>query len=141
MVAHREVELARGAHVLEHHVVVLAARRHPVDDQVRQRALGGGERLVGLGLRRLGGLDLGGQLLAVGQQLGALVAARLADLLAQLTLLGTQRVGPPDGLPAPLVGGQQRIHGTRVLAAGPLRGAQRFRVVTKQFQVDHSKTA
>ena len=55
----------RFADGVEHHEVVLAAGGHAVDDDVRDRHVGRGERLLGLGLLDLGGLDLLGEFLGL----------------------------------------------------------------------------
>ena len=66
---------ARLADGVEHDEVVLAAGRDAVDDHVGDRHVRCGERLFGLGLLGLGGLDLLGELLGVRQQRGPLVGA------------------------------------------------------------------
>ena len=139
MVPDLEVELVRGADVLEHHEVVLATRRGFGLDDVRDLLLGAQQLGVGLGLLGLGLLDLGGEVLGAGQQLVALLALGLADLLAELLLLGAQRVGSGHRGPATLVGGEQRVHEGRVLTSGALRGAHGLRVIAKRLEVDHSR--
>ncbi len=137
MVQRLEVELAGLADVLEHDVVVLAALGgvgvHDVGDgavQLGQLRLGG----VLLGLR---GLDLGGQLLALGQQRLALLALGPADLLAEQLLLAPQRVRPGDGGTSAFVRGQQRVDHRLVLTARSLRRTDGFGVLAHCLQVDH----
>jgi len=55
--------------------------------------MGRGESLFVIGLPHLGGLDLLGEFLGLCQQARSLVGRRLAHLLADGLLLGTQVVG------------------------------------------------
>ena len=80
-------EVARGAVLGEHDVVVLAAGRRLVGRGVGDRVDRVAPVLLGLGLRGLGGLHVGGERLGAGQQVGLLVALGLRDQLAELLLL------------------------------------------------------
>ncbi len=59
----RVVDRRRLPDHVEDTVVVLPAGGHPVDDDVRDRHVGGRERRLGVGLSGFGGLDLLGQFL------------------------------------------------------------------------------
>ena len=76
--------------MLQHDIVVLTPSRDPVNDQVRDRAVRGLEGLLCAGLLGFGDLDVGGQLLGVGEQLVSLRAASPSYLLAQRLVFGTQ---------------------------------------------------
>ena len=132
-----EVEFPRRANGFQHGVVVLAAGRHRGVHDVGHRAVQRRERLLRIALLRLRGLDLGGQLLALGQQRVPLLAARLADLLAERLLLGAQTVRAGDRGTPPLIGGQQGVDHALVLATGALRRAHRLRIIAQCLEVNH----
>ena len=115
---------------LQHDEVVLAAGGNPVDDDVADRHVRGGERRLGDGLVGFGGLDLLGQFLGARQQGGPLIGRRRTDGLAGRLLFGTQVVGGGDHRAALGVGVQQRVDEGRILAAGPLRRAHPVGVFT-----------
>ncbi len=110
----------RLADGVENHEVVLAARGHAVDDDVRNRHVRGGERLVGVGLLRLGGLDRLGQSLGLLEKRRSILLGRRTDQLARGLLLGAQIVGRRDGGPTVRVGRQQCVDEGGILAAGTL---------------------
>jgi len=136
-----EAELGRPADVLEDLEVVLAAGGHALDDEVGDGAVGGVKGVLGGDLLGLGRLDVGGELLAVGEQLRTLRPVRLADLPAERLVLGAQGVGGGDRAAPPLVCRQQRIHGGNVLTAGALGGAHPVGVVAQRLEVDHGRSA
>lgn len=87
--------------------VLLAADRDVRVDQVaelEEQTLG---LLVRLVLFGVGGLDGGGELPGLLQQLGLLVAGCLGDQLSERLLLGSELVEADAGRPAPLVGGEE----------------------------------
>ena len=90
----------------------------------------------------LGRLHLGRQLLGTGQQRGPLVAGGLRHLLAELLLLGPQRLEPLHGRPARLVGGAAGRPPIGLgLAAGPLAGPDGVGIFAEQTQVNHEPRA
>jgi len=103
--------------------------------------MGALEGVLGAALLGLGRLDVGRELLAAGEELFTLRPARLADLPAERLLLGTQGVGGKDRAASPLVGHQQHVHRSDVLAAGALRGARPIGVVAPRHEVDHGRSA
>ena len=135
----RVLDGPRFADGVEHHEVVLAAGRDAVDDHVRDRHVRCGESLFGLGLLRLGGLDLLGEFLGLLQQGRPLVGRCLADLLAGGLLLGAQVVGGRHRGPPRGVGFEERVDEARVFAAGALRCAHHVRVFAQQLEVDHGR--
>ena len=94
---------------LEYDEVVLAAGWNPVDDDVADRHVRGGQRSFGGGLVGFGGLDLIGQGLRPRQQGGPLVGRGPPDVLAGRLLLGAQVVCGRDG-GAPRRIGLQRLY-------------------------------
>ena len=93
-------EVAGRADVLEHHEVVLAARRGLVGGRVRDRQHRGAVGLLGLPLGGLGLLHVGRERLGPLEQRLLLLALRLGDLLAELLLLRAEPLvlrdrGPP----------------------------------------------
>jgi hypothetical protein len=96
---------------------------------------------VGLGLLGLGGLHLGGEFLALGQQSGPLVTGGLPDQLAELLLLATQGVGPADRGTTTFVRGQQPVDQRLVLATRTLGRAHRLRVFAHRLELDHGMSA
>ena len=130
-------EVAGGADLLEHDVVVLAAGRRLVGGRVRDRHQAGAVGLLGLRLRGLGLLHVGRQRLGAREQRLLLLALRLRDLLAEGLLLGPQPLELDDRGPAPLVRGQRVVdHGGGQPALG-LGGTHEVRVVTEQAGIDH----
>ena len=132
-----EVELTRRPDVLEHHVVVLAPGRRLVGSGVGDRVDGVAPVLLGLGLRGLRGLHVGGQRLGAGQQLGLLVALGPGDLLAQLLLLRAQVLevgdrGTPGGVR--LEGAVDDLGGQPTLLLGR---TDQVGVVAEHAWVDH----
>jgi len=101
--------------------------------------VGGGQGLVRGALLGLRGLHPCRELLAAGEQRVALVAAGLADLLAERPLLRAQPVRGGDGPAPPLVGGQQRVHESDVLTAGALRRPHPLGVLAQHSQIDHDR--
>lgn len=131
-------EIADGAVRLENDEVLLAADRHVLVDDVaelQQQALGLRVRLV---LFRVGGLDVGLQLLGLLEQLGALLGRSLGDELAERFLLGAEFVEADTGRPAPLVGGEKSVDECDVLSTGTLGGANTVGVLTEQAKVNHA---
>src|SRR6185437_8694221 len=141
MVTGVEREIRRGADVLEHDVVVLTAGRHPIDDQVWDGAVRGLESLFCTGLLSFGGLDVGGELFGMDEQLLSLRAASPAHLLTQRLVLGAQRVDRGDGLAPPLVSADQRVDSTLIFTTSTLRGTYPVRVLPQHFQIDHDGSA
>ncbi|GAA2858451.1 hypothetical protein GCM10020220_054520 [Nonomuraea rubra] len=116
-----EVERAGLAVRLEHDVVVLAAVRGRLLDDVRHRleqVVQLRAQLLGLGL---GGLDLAREVLGPLEQRGLLLALRLGDRLAHALLLGAQRLERGQRGSAALVEVEQRVDDRVVLTAGTLR--------------------
>src|SRR5690606_34209064 len=126
-------------HGVEHHEVVLAAGRDPVDDDVGDRHVRLGQRLLGLGLPRLGGLDLLGEFLGTFEQCRTLVRARLSARPAGGLLFGAQVVGRRHRGAAGLVGGQQCVDEGGIFTTGALRRPHHVRVLAKQLEVDHGR--
>jgi hypothetical protein len=122
---------------LEHHEIVLAARRHAILDDVRHRQVGPAQCVVGLGGGGLGRLHLGGQILGTREQRCPLITGGLRDLLAQRLLLGPDRLEPLNGGPPLLVGTQQVVHRGGGLAAHPLAGTDQVGIFAKQTEVNH----
>ena len=137
VVAGLEVELPRRADLLEHHEVVLAARRRLLRGRVGDRQHAGAVGLVGGALRGLGLLDLGRQRLGAVEQRLLLVALRGGDLLAHRLLLAPQPLELDDRAAATLVGGQRLVDHVRGQPALALRGAQPVGVVAEQPWIDH----
>ena len=133
-----EVEGGRLPDVLQHDVVVLATGRHAGFDDVRNGLVCGAQRLVGRRLGRFGALDLGGQLLAAGQQCRSVIGLRLTDGPPEGLLLGAQRVGGRDRSPAVHIGLQQRVDVGRRGPAGCLGCADEVGPVAEDAQVDHA---
>ena len=125
-----------AALVAQDDVVLLAARGRPLDEvgelagQVVE--LGGGGRGGGLG-----GLDLLGQLLGVGQDRGALLRGGLPHGPGDLLLLGAEVLEGGQRLTAGLVGGDDAVDEIDVGTTGSLAGAEGLGVLTKRTQVDH----
>lgn len=121
--------------------VLLAADRdvgvHEVAE-LEQEALG---LLVCLVLFGVGGLDGGGELAGLLQQLGLLVPGRLGDQLAERLLLGTELVEADAGRPAPLVGRQESVDERDVLSTGALRRTHTVGVLTELAKVNHAVKA
>ena len=122
---------------LDHDVVVLAAFRNPVHDQVGD----GPQQLFLLRLRdvRFGGgrLDRRGQDLDLGQQRLLFLALGLRHLLAEDILFGaevfeTDQCGTPRRIRR-----DDRIHYGLVGAAGALAGTELVRIFAEVFYVDH----
>ncbi|MPM68408.1 hypothetical protein SDC9_115340 [bioreactor metagenome] len=130
-------EVTRGADRLQHDEVVLAAHRHLRRDDVAQPAQPGGEGRIGLLAGRLVLLHLGGEHLGVLQQLLLLRPLGPADQLAEVLLLGAQRLEGRDGGPALLVQGEELIDDVRGLSAGLLRGSYTVGVLAQQLRIDH----
>ena len=103
-------ELAGRADGLDHDVVVLAALRDAVLNEVGDAA----QQFVLLGLRGVGlgggGLDRVGQFLDLGQQGLLLLALGLRHLLAEDVLLGAEVFEADQGGPAGGVCGDDRVH-------------------------------
>lgn len=93
--------------------------------------------LVRLVLFGVGGLDGGGELPGLLQQLGLLVAGCLGDQLSERLLLGSELVEADAGRPAPLVGGEEGVDEGDVLSTGALGGANTVGVLTEQAKVNH----
>ena len=129
-----------GADLAQGDEVVLTAGRG-VRDDVRYRQVGGPERRLGRGHRRLGRLDLGGQLLRTSQQSGFLVALGRRDGLAQGLLLGAQGLERADRRPPRPVGGEQVVDGGLRLAPQPLAGTDEVGLVAQDAEVDHGNRA
>src|SRR5262249_50675877 len=108
------------ADLTEHDEVVLAAGGWALLDDVGHREL----RVPLVGLRRagrcLGILDLLRQLFGTPEQRLPLEPARRRHLLAELLLLGTQRLEPGDRGAAGLVGAKQVVNDALRLATGAL---------------------
>ena len=125
-----------AALVAQDDVVLLAARGRPLDEvgelagQVVE--LGGGGRGGGLG-----GLDLLGQLLGVGEDRRALLRRRLPHGPGDLLLLGAEVLEGGQRLTAGLVGGDDAVDEIDVGTTGSLAGAEGLGVLTKRTQVDH----
>ena len=125
-----------AALVAQDDVVLLASRGRPLDEvgelagQVVE--LGGGGRGGGLG-----GLDLLGQLLGVGQDRGALLRGGLPHGPGDLLLLGAEVLEGGQCLTAGLVGGDDAVDEIDVGTTGSLAGAEGLGVLTKRTQVDH----
>ena len=125
-----------AALVAQDDVVLLAARGRPLDEvgelagQVVE--LGGGGRGGGLG-----GLDLLGQLLGVGQDRRALLRGGLPHGPGDLLLLGAEVLEGGQRLTAGLVGGDDAVDEIDVGSTGSLAGAEGLGVLTKRTQVDH----
>lgn len=122
---------------LQYDEVFLAADRHVLVDDVadlEHQAPGLG---VGLVLCRVGGLDVGLQLLGLLEQLGALFGRGLGDEFAERFLLGAEFVEADTGRPAPLVGGEKGVDEFDVLSTGALGGANTVGVLTEQAKVNH----
>ena len=125
-----------AALVAQDDVVLLAARGRPLDEvgelagQVVE--LDGGGRGGGLG-----GLDLLGQLLGVGQDRGALLRGGLPHGPGDLLLLGAEVLEGGQRLTAGLVGGDDAVDEIDVGTTGSLAGAEGLGVLTKRTQVDH----
>ena len=130
-------EFARRAHGLDHNVVVLAAGRDAVLDQVGDGAeqfLLGGLGDVGLGR---GGLDRGRQLLDLGEEGLLLLALGLRDLLAEDILFGPEVLEADQRRAPGGVRGDDRVHHGFVGAAGALAGTELVRIFAEVFYVDH----
>ena len=106
-------EVARRADLLQHDVVVLATGGRLVGGRVRDRqhalAVGG----VGLALRGLGLLHLGGEDLGAVEQRLLLLAGGLRDLPAERLLLTAQPLELDDRGAAPLVGRERLVDHVR----------------------------
>ena len=126
---------------LEHDEVVLAAGRRLVGGEVRDRHDRVLPGLLGLALRGLGRLDLGGERLGAGEQLLLLLALGLRDLLAQLLLLGALGLEVRDRRAAGRVGGQRPVDDLVGQPALGLGGADAVGVVTEDARVDHAGKA
>ena len=127
-----------GALVAQNHEVVLAADGHAVEDQVGQEA----GQAVGLGVGGvrggLGGLDLLGELLGLGQDRGPLLLGGASHGLGDLLLGGAQRLEGLQGLAAGGVGLDDLIDEAGVGSAGTLGGAGGFGVVTQGTHINHA---
>ncbi len=136
-----DAEVADRAVRLQGDEVLLAAHGHVRVDEVAELL----EQLLGLGggrvAFRVGGLDVGGELARLLQQLGLLVPGRLGDQLAESLLLGAQLVEADAGRPAPLVGGEEGVDERDVLSTGALRRAHTVGVLTEQAKVNHAVKA
>ena len=130
-------EVARGADLLDDHVVVLAALRRLGLDDVRQLPHGGGV-FLGRGVGR--GLELGdllAELLGLGDQRGLLVRRRGGDLLADLLLLGAGGLELLERGAAHLVGAQHLVHQLNGLAALALGFAHHIGMFTDELDIKH----
>ena len=131
-------EVAPGADLAQHHVVLLAARRRPLLDHVVDPPRDGVE-LVGGGVHlALQGLDAVRQLARPGQQVLALLALGGRDLLAERLLLGPGALELLRGGAAALVGGEHGVDQGLVGASGALAGADDVGILTQTTQVDHA---
>ena len=147
-------EVAAYAGLLDDGEVVLAADGSVLVDQVGQlrqqgRGLGVGGRATGLGglhaLGEVGRARHGGVELAL--DLGAVVVGRLLepaldvpDVLGLQVLLAAQRAERRLGRAAHLVGVEELVDDAGVLPAPALALAHTVRVVSKELQVDHTRS-
>ena len=104
---------------VEHDEVVLAAGGHAVDDDIGYRHVRRGERLLGIGLVRLGGLDL------LGELLGRASSAGRSSLDAAPTFLlaafcSARRLSAADTAARRARRPQQGIDEAGILTAGAL---------------------
>jgi hypothetical protein len=140
VVARLEVELRLGAAGLEDLEVLLTARGRLVGREVGDRHDRVVPRLLGLALRGLETLDLGGEVLDLGEQRLLLLALRGGDLLAPLLLLGPACLEVGDRLAACGVGGERTVD---VVAGEPALGLgclHAVGVVTQHTGVDHGQS-
>ena len=93
--------------------------------------------LLGLRLRGLGRLHLGGQRLGAREQRLLLVSLRLRDLLAECLLLGTEPLELGDRVASPPVGRDRVVDDVRGQPATLLGGADAVRVVSEHTRIDH----
>jgi hypothetical protein len=137
VVLDRAVERRDVADLAQHHEVVLTAGRCSVLDDVGYRQLGRAQR--GLGPVHLGlcALDLPGQLLGASQQHRPLIPLRGGEQLAELVLLGTQRLEPGHRRAACLVGAEEGVNRRLGLAPGPLARPYPVRIIAQQSQINH----
>lgn len=121
--------------------VLLAADGHVGVDEVAEPE----QQLLGLGVGgvalRLGGLDVGLELLGPLEQVGLLLGRGLGDQLAERLLLVAQLVEADAGRPAPLVGRQEGVDERDVLSTGALGSARTVGVLTEQAKVNHALQA
>ncbi len=137
VVARLEVELRLRADRLDDAVVVLAARRRLVGRDVGDLHQRRPPQVLGLGLRRLGGLDPRRELLGLLEQRGLLVRCGLRDLLAERLLLGAQPLVLGDGRAPRLVGGDRPVDHLVGQAALGLGGSDAVGFLTQETGVDH----
>ena len=135
--ARRLVDLRPPADLVEHDVVVLAACRDAVLDQVRQFQGRSVEDLLRAGCIRLRRLDRCRQVPRLVQQCLLLVADCARNLLAERLLLGPEPFELRQRLAPSPVGSQQFVHGLGSLAPGALGGSETFGVVTDHSQIEH----
>ena len=137
VVLDREVVRRHLADLLQDDEVLLAAGRDAVEHDVGHGEVRGAQRGLGLGLRGLGRLDLGGERLGPLEDRRALLRRGRLDRLRRGLLLRPQAVGAGHGGAAGLVGGEQRVDQRGVVAAGALRGADAVGVGAQDAEVDH----
>jgi hypothetical protein len=130
-------ELRPPANLTEDDEVILPAGRSTLLDQVGHRELRRLQRGLGRASGCVGRLDLIRQVLGTPNQCVPLGAGGLGHLLAELLLLGPQRLEPGHRRPARLIGGDQRVDRILRLTPHSQAGAQQFRIFSKEPQVNH----
>lgn len=137
VVARGEVEFGLDALGAQHDVVVLAAGRHVVEDDVLDLAHRIRERRLGLVRARLRIFDLRREFLHGREQRGALLLRRLADLLRARVLFGAQRLVALECLASRRVRRNRLVNGGRVVAAGRLRTLDYVGGLSQELNIDH----
>jgi hypothetical protein len=130
-------EIPWRADDLAHDIVVLAARRHAVDDDIADRH----QQRVALGdrgiRRRLQFLDLGRDRLGLGEQRLLGLTLRRGDLLAHGLLPGAELLELGQRGPSLGVGVDDLVDERGVVPARDLAGLDPVGVVGKNFDVNH----
>ena len=135
----RLLDVGHGADLAQHDEVVLAAGGRAVLRPGSGTANCAARSAASASVdRRLGRLDLRRQLLGADQQRVALVALRGRHQLAELLLLGPQRLEVGDRGPARLVGARAASStALSRLATGALARSDQVRIFSQQSQVNH----